>query len=44
MNMTSVDFVNVFNADYAHAVPGYYRESLQTYCDLIKISVDRVED
>ena len=44
MNMTSVDFVNVFNPNYAHVVPSDYRESLQAYCDLMKISVDRVED
>ncbi len=44
MNIKRVDFVNVFNANHAHVVQGDYRESHQTYCDLMNISVDRVED
>jgi len=44
MNIKPVDFVNVFNANHPHVVPGDHRESLQTYCDLMNISVDRVED
>lgn len=44
MNIKRVDFVNVFNANHPYVVPGDHRESLQTYCDLMNISVDRVED
>lgn len=44
MNIEPADFVNVFNANHAHVVPGDHRESLQIYCDLMNIPVDRVED
>ena len=44
MNIEPADFVNVFNANHAHVVPGDHRESLQIYCDLMDIPVDKVED
>jgi L-fucose isomerase-like protein len=44
MNIKRIDFVNVFNANHPYVVPGDLRESLQTYCELMNISADRVED
>jgi L-fucose isomerase len=36
------DFIEVFNANHAHVVPGDHRQALEIYCDLMNIEVDRV--
>ncbi len=42
MNVDPKDFVDMFNANHAHVVPGDHRQALEIYCDLMNIEVDRV--
>lgn len=44
MNIKPADFVNVFNANHAHIVPGDHRQALKMYCEFMRIPVDEVED
>jgi L-fucose isomerase len=41
MDVDPTDFVDMFNANHAHVVPGDHRQSLEIYCDLMNIEVDR---
>jgi L-fucose/D-arabinose isomerase len=40
MNVDPGDFLNVFNTNHAHVIPGDHRLALQFYCDLMDIPVD----
>ena len=42
MDIGPADFVEVFNANHAHVVPGDHRQALELYCDMMNIEVDRV--
>jgi L-fucose isomerase len=37
------DFLEVFNANHAHVVPGDHVKSLEMYCELMDIAVDKAE-
>jgi len=41
MDVSPTDFVEVFNANHAHVVPGDHRGAIELYCDLMGIEVDR---
>jgi L-fucose isomerase len=42
MDIDPADFVNVFNTNHAHVVPGDHGAAVETYCELMDIPVDRV--
>ena len=42
MNIEPEEFVSRFNTNHAHVVPGDQTESVEIYCDLMDIPVDRV--
>jgi len=39
----SQDFLEVFHANHAHVVPGDHVKSLEMYCELMDIAVDKAE-
>lgn len=43
MDIKPNDFLEVFNSNHAHVVPGDHRESLEIYCKLMDIDVDMVK-
>jgi len=42
MNIEPEDFISRFNTNHAHVIPGVHTESLEIYCDLMEIPVDKV--
>ena len=44
MNIRPDDFVNIFNTNHVHVVPGDHRRALKIYCELMNIPIDEVED
>jgi L-fucose isomerase len=41
MDVDPAAFIDMFNANHAHVVPGDHRQALEFYCDLMNIEVDR---
>ena len=41
MDIEPNDFLEVFNTNHAHVVPGDHRKAIEFYCDLMNIEVDR---
>jgi len=44
MGIDYQEFVDVFNANHLHVVPGDHREALQLYCELMDIDIDLMDD
>jgi L-fucose isomerase len=44
MNIKPAEFINIFNANHTHVVPGDHRQALKIYCELMNIPIDEVED
>ena len=42
MNSEPEEFISRFNTNRAHVVPGVHTESLENYCELMDIPVDKV--
>jgi L-fucose isomerase len=42
MNIEPEDFISRFDTNHAHVIPGAHTESLEIYCDLMEIPVDKV--
>ena len=42
MNIEPRDFINIFNTNHAHVVPGNHLETLQFYCELMDMPLDLV--
>jgi len=42
MDIEPEEFISRFNTNHAHVVPGVHTESLEIYCDLMEIPVDKV--
>ena len=42
MNIEPEEFISRFNTNRAHVVPGVHTESLENYCELMDIPVDKV--
>jgi len=38
------DFIDVFNTNHLHVVPGDHRQALQIYCELMDIEIDKLGD
>lgn len=44
MNIKPKEFLNVFNTNHAHVIPGDHTQSIEMYCKLMNITVDKIED
>ena len=41
LNIHPKDFLEVFNTNHMHMVPGNHVKALEMYCELMNIAVDR---
>ncbi|MBN1457387.1 MAG: hypothetical protein JW912_06020 [Sedimentisphaerales bacterium] len=44
MNISANDFIDIFNTNHLHIIPGDHTLALETYCKLMNISYDKTED
>ena len=44
MNIEPKEFLNVFNTNHAHVIPGDHTQSIEMYCKLMDIAVDKVRE
>ncbi|UCD29156.1 MAG: L-fucose/L-arabinose isomerase family protein [Planctomycetota bacterium] len=42
MDIGYKEFIDVFNANHLHVVPGDHRQALQIYCELMDIEIDKM--
>jgi L-fucose isomerase len=42
MEIKPEDFVNIYNTNHAHVIPGDHIQALETYCELMDVDVDKI--